>query len=73
MLRGAYEDQGEEVAEELKVPLDVKVAVWEADLAMLRRERRATTRRISDLADQLGDQLEGLSRERAARRPLARG
>ena len=35
-LRGAYASQGESVGEEFKVPLDVKVAVWEADLEMLR-------------------------------------
>jgi guanosine-3',5'-bis(diphosphate) 3'-pyrophosphohydrolase len=35
-LRGAYASQGEAVGEEFKVPLDVKVAVWEADLELLR-------------------------------------
>ena len=38
MLREAYASEGEEVGEELKVPLDVKVDVWEADLEMLRDE-----------------------------------
>lgn len=38
-LREALAAQGEEaVASEFKVPLDVKVAVWEADLALLREK-----------------------------------
>ena len=40
MLRDAYVEQGERVAEELTVSLDVKVAVWEADLAMLESVER---------------------------------
>jgi len=35
-LRDAYASQGEAVGEEFKVPLDVKLAVWEDDLALLR-------------------------------------
>jgi (p)ppGpp synthase/HD superfamily hydrolase len=35
-LRGAYAEQGEAVAEELKVPLGEKVDAWSADLEMLR-------------------------------------
>jgi len=35
-LRRAYREQGEVVAEELKVPLDWKLEAWEADLEMLR-------------------------------------
>jgi (p)ppGpp synthase/HD superfamily hydrolase len=35
-LRKAYANQGEAVGEEFKTPLDVKVAVWEADLDLLR-------------------------------------
>lgn len=35
-LRGAYRDQGEGVAEELKVPLEWKLEAWDADLEMLR-------------------------------------
>jgi (p)ppGpp synthase/HD superfamily hydrolase len=38
VLRRTYADQGESVGEEFKAPLDVKEAVWRADLAMLRRE-----------------------------------
>ena len=35
MLRDAYEEQGEQAGEELTVPLDEKVGVWEEDLEML--------------------------------------
>lgn len=38
MLRRTYADQGEVIAEEFKVPLDLKLEVWEADCALLRRE-----------------------------------
>lgn len=36
-LRGAWEEEGEAVEEELKVPLDDKLDAWEADLELLRR------------------------------------
>ena len=36
-LRRVYADEGEAVGAELKAPLDVKVAVWEADLELLAR------------------------------------
>ena len=72
MLRDAYATQGEAVAEELTVPLDVKVRVWEDDLAMV--ERRADgDEGISGLAGRLSAQLEELSRSRAARAGAARG
>ncbi|HEX3239051.1 MAG TPA: HD domain-containing protein [Solirubrobacterales bacterium] len=35
-LRDAYAEQGEAVAEELKVPLEYKIDAWQADLEMLR-------------------------------------
>ena len=38
MLRRTYADQGEAVAAEFKVPLDLKLDVWEADCALLRRD-----------------------------------
>jgi (p)ppGpp synthase/HD superfamily hydrolase len=38
VLRRTYAEQGEAVAEEFGTPLDVKVRVWEDDLAMLRAE-----------------------------------
>lgn len=37
-LRGAYAHQGEAVGEELKIPLDAKLEVWDADVEMLARE-----------------------------------
>jgi (p)ppGpp synthase/HD superfamily hydrolase len=37
-LRAAYAEQGEAVAEEFKVPLELKIEVWEADLALLREK-----------------------------------
>lgn len=37
-LRGAYAREGEAVAAELKVPLETKLAIWDADLEMLGRE-----------------------------------
>jgi (p)ppGpp synthase/HD superfamily hydrolase len=60
-LRGAYAKEGETIGVELKAPLDVKVAVWEADLALLRRE-------APELAflTELEGQLAGLRADRAA-------
>jgi GTP pyrophosphokinase len=63
-LRGVYGEQGEAVGEELKAPLDVKVAVWEADAGMLRSV-------YPDLPflDELDDQLSRLRADRAAAAP----
>jgi (p)ppGpp synthase/HD superfamily hydrolase len=60
-LRGAYAEGGEAIGAELKAPLDVKVAVWEADLELLRRE-------APELAflSELEDQLAGLRADREA-------
>ena len=60
-LRGAYAKEGEAIGAELKAPLDVKVAVWEADVELLRRE-------APELAflSQLEGQLAGLRADRAA-------
>lgn len=62
-LRRVYADEGEAVGEQLKAPLDVKVAVWEADLDLLGRE-------APDLPflSELEDQLAGLRADRAAAR-----
>jgi (p)ppGpp synthase/HD superfamily hydrolase len=38
VVRRTYAEQGERVGDEFKAPLDVKEAVWRADLEMLRRE-----------------------------------
>jgi (p)ppGpp synthase/HD superfamily hydrolase len=70
MLRDAYRSQGEGVAEELTVPLDVKVAVWEADLAMV-AENAADREPTKALADRLAEELSSLAADRAARRPPA--
>ncbi|HWO16964.1 MAG TPA: HD domain-containing protein [Solirubrobacterales bacterium] len=63
-LRGAYASQGEAVGEEFKVTLDVKVAVWEADLKMLRDA-------LPDLPflDDLEAELAGLREERISAVP----
>jgi guanosine-3',5'-bis(diphosphate) 3'-pyrophosphohydrolase len=66
-LRRTYADRGEAVAEEFKVPLDLKVAIWEADLELLRREAP----RLPFL-DELEAQLSGLRADRRAASP-ARG
>jgi (p)ppGpp synthase/HD superfamily hydrolase len=66
MLRDAYVNQGEAVAEELTVPLDVKLRVWEADLAMAQRRADGDSA-ISGLAGRLAAQLRELSRSRATR------
>ena len=60
-LRSVYAEEGEAVGKELKAPLDVKVAVWEADVELLRRE-------VPELAflSELEDQLAGLRADRAA-------
>ncbi len=38
MLRRTYAEQGEAVGDEFNVPLELKLEVWEADCALLRRE-----------------------------------
>jgi (p)ppGpp synthase/HD superfamily hydrolase len=66
MLRDAYAVEGERVGQELKVPLDVKADVWEADLEMLRDE-------VPDLVlvGRLADELAALARDRARAAPRA--
>jgi len=60
-LRGAWEEQGEAVAEELKVPLAWKLEAWEADLELLRK-RAAELPFLADLARELQLFNEGLGR-----------
>lgn len=67
MLRDAYAAQGEQVGEELKVTLDVKIGVWSDDLAML--EEAAAEGPVADLTNRLRDQLDALRRDRAAAAP----
>ena len=64
MMRDAYAEKGEEIVEELKVPLDVKVAVWEADLAMA-EENAEEGEAAAALAARLSDQLSSLRADRA--------
>jgi GTP diphosphokinase / guanosine-3',5'-bis(diphosphate) 3'-diphosphatase len=65
MLRSAYELEGEEVDEELKVSLDQKIYIWELDLEMLFTNAPSYPV-VSELADRLADQLAGLWGDRAA-------
>ncbi len=58
-LRRVYASEGEAVGEQLKAPLDVKVAVWDADLLLLQR----ATPELGFLTE-LEAQLEGLRAER---------
>lgn len=37
-LRGAYAEEGDAVREEFKVPLELKLEIWEEDLALLREK-----------------------------------
>ena len=37
-LRSAYEDEGDSVRDEFKVPLELKTEIWEADLELLREK-----------------------------------
>jgi (p)ppGpp synthase/HD superfamily hydrolase len=64
MLRDAYAVEGEAIAEELRVPLDDKVAVWTEDLEMLGRKSDGDPA-LADLADELATQLRSLARDRA--------
>jgi (p)ppGpp synthase/HD superfamily hydrolase len=66
MLREAYALIGEGVSDELAVPLDLKMYIWEADLEMLFEEAPAL-----GLTDELADQLVALwgDRFRSVRSP----
>jgi guanosine-3',5'-bis(diphosphate) 3'-pyrophosphohydrolase len=66
-LRRVYAEQGEAIGAELKAPLDVKVAVWEADAGLL----GIVCPELPFLSE-LEEQLEGLRSERLAAAP-ARG
>lgn len=61
MLRDAYGEKGEAVGEQLSVPLDLKVAVWEADLDTL-------FERVPDLplVREFADEMVGLWGDRAS-------
>lgn len=63
MLRDAYGEKGEAVGEQLSVPLDLKVAVWEADLDML-FEQAPDLPLVREFADEMvglwGDRASGV-------------
>jgi (p)ppGpp synthase/HD superfamily hydrolase len=63
-LRDAYAEEGEAVAEEFKVPLDLKVEIWEADVELLRREAPQLA-----YLPELEAELSRLSADRAAAGP----
>jgi (p)ppGpp synthase/HD superfamily hydrolase len=60
-LREAYAVEGEAVAEEFRVPLDLKVEIWEADVELLRRRAPGLP-----FLPQLETELSRLSADRAA-------
>jgi GTP diphosphokinase / guanosine-3',5'-bis(diphosphate) 3'-diphosphatase len=72
MLRDAYATRGEDVAEELTVPLDVKVGVWGDDLAMLERSAGGDAG-VTALAARLSAQLAELDRSRRGMTTGSRG
>jgi (p)ppGpp synthase/HD superfamily hydrolase len=66
-LRRGYAESGEAIGDQLKAPLDEKVAVWESDIDLL----RAAQPELAFLSD-LEDQLTGLGADRrAAAQPSA--
>jgi (p)ppGpp synthase/HD superfamily hydrolase len=72
MLRDAYRDQGEAVADELTVPLDVKVGVWEDDLETV-ESGAGGEEKVTNLASRLAAALRGLALDRADRTGASRG
>jgi (p)ppGpp synthase/HD superfamily hydrolase len=62
VLRRTYAEQGEKVGDEFEAPLDVKEAVWRADLEMLRREAPQLP-----FLDQLEAELDALKESRGRR------
>jgi hypothetical protein len=60
VLREAYRNIGESVDEDLPVPLDVKILVWEFDLEMLFAQSPEVT-----MVDRFADEMVGLWGQRA--------
>jgi guanosine-3',5'-bis(diphosphate) 3'-pyrophosphohydrolase len=62
MLRDAYAREGEAVGDQLKVPLELKIAVWEADLDTL-FEQAPELPLVKEFADEMvafwGDRVSG--------------
>jgi (p)ppGpp synthase/HD superfamily hydrolase len=63
-LRRAYGVEGEAVAEEFKVPLDLKLEIWQADLDLLREQAPEL-----GFLDELDAELNRLREDRAAAAP----
>lgn len=63
-VRATYAEQGEAIATEFKVPLDLKVEIWEADLELLRRLAPEL-----EFLDELDAELTRLAADRAAAGP----
>jgi (p)ppGpp synthase/HD superfamily hydrolase len=70
MLRDAYEAQGESVGQELTVPLDEKICVWEEDLEML-SANASESPAVLHLASGLEDELNALATDRRSAAPPA--
>jgi len=51
-LRAAYEDEGDAVRDEFRVPVELKTEIWEADLALL-REKAPEVPFLDDLEEEL--------------------
>lgn len=51
-LRAAYEDEGDAVREEFKVPIELKLEIWEEDLGLL-REKAPELPFLDDLDEEL--------------------
>ncbi|HEX7278761.1 MAG TPA: HD domain-containing protein [Solirubrobacterales bacterium] len=67
-LRAAYADEGDAVREEFKVPLELKLEIWEADLKLLREKAPELP-----FLDPLEEELSGLRSQLAARAPGTSG
>jgi len=67
-LRAAYGEEGESVRGEFKVPLELKLEIWEADLKLLREKAPELP-----FLDQLEEELSGLRSQLAARAPEPSG
>jgi (p)ppGpp synthase/HD superfamily hydrolase len=71
VLRRAYASEGEQAGAEFKAPLEVKLGIWEADLAMLRRQASAPPF-VADLADELEKLRETRARTTSSAGPASR-
>jgi guanosine-3',5'-bis(diphosphate) 3'-pyrophosphohydrolase len=67
-LRGAYEEEDDSVRDEFKVPLELKLEIWEADLKLLREKAPELP-----FLDPLEEELSRLRSQLAARAPEPSG